>query len=196
MDIKYVDYFITDNKKLVKNIYYNSFNKLERFPFWILKKCAKENNIEFNAILNNSTIIGIEYVVKYDNVAYLMYLAIDKTKRNNGYGSKVLLDLSKKYKTIILSIERAYNNIKDEKLHRKEFYLRNGFYSTNICLYDNGVEYEILTNNENYNITKEVLEKRYTKMTNSKLIKFIISKIFNVNNIHLKNKEQLGDRIF
>lgn len=60
---------------------------------------------------------------------------------------KVLSDLSKKYKTIILSIERAYNNIKDEKLHRKEFYLRNGFYSTNICLYDNGVEYEILTNN-------------------------------------------------
>lgn len=45
---------------------------------------------------------------------------------------KVLSNLSKKYKTIILSIERAYNNIKDEKLHRKEFYLRNGFYSTNI----------------------------------------------------------------
>ena len=58
------------------------------------------------------------------------------------------------------------------------------------------VEYEILTNNENYNITKEVLKKRYIKMTNSKLIKFVISKIFNVNNIHLKNKEQLGDRIF
>ena len=75
MDIKYVDYFITDNKKHVKNIYYNSFNKLERFPFWLLKKCAKENNIEFNAILNNSTIIGVEYVVKYDNVAYLIYLA-------------------------------------------------------------------------------------------------------------------------
>ena len=122
----------TENSLNILSFLFNSFNKLERFPFWILKKCAKENNIEFNAILNNSTIIGIEYVVKYNNVAYLMYLAIDKTKRNNGYGSKVLLDLSKKYKTIILSIERAYNNIKDEKLHRKEFYLRNGFYSTNI----------------------------------------------------------------
>lgn len=42
MDIKYVDYFITDNKKHVKNIYYNSFNKLERFPFWLLKNALKK----------------------------------------------------------------------------------------------------------------------------------------------------------
>lgn len=187
MDLKYENYFVLENKKKVKRIYQDSFNKAERFPFWLLKKCARENNVEFNVILENSNIIGIEYVVKYDNIAYLMYLAIDENKRNKGYGSKVLSDLSKKYKNIILSIERADNNIQNEKLQRKEFYLQNGFYPTDNYIYDGGVEYEVLTNNENYNITKDVLEKRYTKMTNSRIIKFIISKMFNVNDIDIKN---------
>ena len=34
-----------------------------------------------------------------------------------------------------------------------------------------------------YNITKETLEKRYIRMTKSKLIKYLISKMFNVYNI-------------
>ena len=33
---------------------------------------------------------------------------------------------------------------------------------------------------------KEILEKRYTMMTSSKILRFIISKIFNVYNIKLK----------
>ena len=46
MNLKYVDYF------LVNNIYYNSFDKEERFPFWLLKRCAREDNVEFNVIYN------------------------------------------------------------------------------------------------------------------------------------------------
>ena len=42
---------------------------------------------------------------------------------------------------------------------RKEFYLRNGFISSNKYIIDNGVKYEILITNKKYNITKETLEK-------------------------------------
>ncbi len=43
MNLKYVDYFLVNNKKrFVKNIYYNSFDKEERFPFWLLKKDVLE----------------------------------------------------------------------------------------------------------------------------------------------------------
>ena len=52
MNLKYVDYFLVNNKRFVKNIYYNSFDKEERFPFWLLKRCAREDNVEFNAIYN------------------------------------------------------------------------------------------------------------------------------------------------
>lgn len=71
-------------------------------------------------------------------------------------------------------------------IKRKQFYLINGFVGTNKYIVDNNVEYELLSNNSNLNITKEILEKRYTMMTNSKILRFIISKIFNVYNIKLK----------
>ena len=44
----------------------------------------------------------------------------------------------------------------------------------------------ILTIIFNKTIESKILEKRYTMMTNSKILRFIISKIFNVYNIKLK----------
>lgn len=88
-----------------------------------------------------------------------------------------------KYRNVILSIEKASEECNDNKLKRKEFYLRNGFISSNKYIIDNGVKYEILITNKKYNITKETLEKRYIRMTKSKLIKYLISKMFNVYNI-------------
>ena len=52
MNLKYVDYFLVNNKRFVKNIYYNSFDKEERFPFWLLKRCAREDKAAFNVIYN------------------------------------------------------------------------------------------------------------------------------------------------
>lgn len=168
----------------IKKIYINSFYKDERFPFWILKHCSKEKNVTFNAILDNDKIIGMEYIINYENIAYLMYLAIDENQRKKGYGSKILKDLIEKYKTIILSIERPKRDLNNNKQIRKNFYLRNGFFETNKFIKDNGVEYEILCTNKNYCVTKEDLQKRYTKMTNSATMKYLIGRLFNVYNIY------------
>ncbi len=111
MNLKYVNYFLVDNKRIVKKIYYNSFDKTERFPFWILKSCAKEDTVEFNVIFKDSVIIGIDYIIKYDDVAYLMYLAIDKNNRDKGYGTQILNDLTTKYRNIILSIENPMKKL-------------------------------------------------------------------------------------
>lgn len=61
-------------------------------------------------------------------------------------------------------------NYNDEKLRRKKFYLKNGFYETNKFILDNKVEYEILCTNRDYEITEENLKQRYTKMGNNKFI--------------------------
>lgn len=183
MNLKYIDYFASEHKKQIKDIYVNSFPKDERFPFWILKNCSKEKNVLFNVILDNNKVIGMEYIINYENTAYLMYLAIDENQRGKGYGSKILEDLIKKYETIILSIERPNEDLDDNREMRKKFYLRNGFFETNKFIQDNSIEYEILCTNKDYDITKEDLEKRYIKMTSSTIMKFLIGRIFNVYNI-------------
>lgn len=183
MNLKYIDYFKCKHKNEIKLIYVNSFPKEERFPFWILKYCSKEKNVLFNAILDNDKLIGMEYIIMYENTAYLMYLAIDENQRKKGYGSKILKDLREKYENIILSIERPNKDLNDKKQTRKNFYLRNGFYETNKFIKDNGIEYELLCTNKDYNVTKEDLEKRYMKMTDSTIMRCLIKKLFNVNNI-------------
>ena len=78
--------FDNDTYQKIEKLYYESFDKDERFPFWLLKKCCKENNVKFNVIYNNDKVIGFQYIIEYDNIAYLMYFAIEKNQRNNGYG--------------------------------------------------------------------------------------------------------------
>ena len=186
MDFNYVDSLSSSDKNLIKKLYYESFDKDERFPFWLLKKCSKEKNVKFNVIYNKDKVIGFQYIIEYDNIAYLMYFVIEKRQRNNGYGSEILKELNRSYKNVLLCIEKTSEQVSDIKHKRKQFYLRNEFVGTNKYIVDNNVEYELLCNNSNLDITKEILEKRYTMMTSSKILRFIISKIFNVYNIKLK----------
>ena len=185
MNIKLTDYNKCKDKNIIKRIYLNSFSKEERFPFWLLVKCSKEDNVSFNVVYDNNVVIGFQYIINYDDISYLMYFAIDSNSRNKGYGSEILNQLTKQNKNILLSIEKVLSE-EDITYKRKQFYLRNGFVGTNKYIVDNNVEYELLCNNSNLNITKEKLEKRYTMMTSSKILKFIINKIFNVYNIKLK----------
>ncbi len=180
MNLKYENYFQSNYKDDIKRIYINSFQKSERFPFWMLKNCAKEENVVFDVILDNDKVIGMEYLINYDNITYLMYFAIDEKQRNKGYGSKVLKHLIEKYKIIILSIERPREELKNSK-NRKNFYLRNGFNETNKFIVDSGVEYEILCTQKDYNITKELLQNRYNRMSNSAIMRYLITKTFDNN---------------
>lgn len=104
MDLKHINYFESKYKNKLKKLYIEAFPKNERFSFWILKHCAKQENVSFNAIIDNKKLIGLEYVLVYNKVAYLMYFAVDKSKQNMKYGTKIINDLSKKYNIIVLSI--------------------------------------------------------------------------------------------
>lgn len=187
MNFKYIDYNKSNYKKEIKKLYINSFAREERYPFWLVKSCAKGENVEFNVIIDKNKLIGMEYLLKYNNTVYLFYLAIGLNQRGNGYGSKVLADLLERYKdkSIILCIERPdENNETDIRIRRKKFYLKNGFYSTNKYTEDNGVEYEVLCTNKELNVTKEVLEDLYKQMSKTFISGYIISKLYNVEYVH------------
>ena len=75
--MRYKSYSTCDNQdqSKVKEIYENSFPKSEKFPFWILKQCEKENNVRLDAIIDHTTnnIIGMSFTISYDDINYLMY---------------------------------------------------------------------------------------------------------------------------
>lgn len=86
--------------------------------------------------------------------------------------------------SILLCIERpSTNKVDNIKVRRKDFYLRNGFYKTGCCIDDSDVEYEFLSSSSERVITESDLKKRYSSMTRSPLLKFIIKNTFD-NNIN------------
>lgn len=109
MFLKYVDYNKYANE--IEELYLKSFPDDERFPFWILEECSKENNSDLYAIIDNDRFIGMCYIVNCCNAYYLMYLAVEPSLRNKSYGSKILIDLKEKYKTLFLSIDIPIDDI-------------------------------------------------------------------------------------
>lgn len=185
--MRYKSYSVCDSQgqSQIKEIYETSFPKSEKFPFWVLKQCAKENNVRLDSIIdhNTDTIVGMSFLLSYDDIAYLMYVAIDKKYRNRGFGGLVLRDfiLRKSDTTILLCIERPSAETENIKARRKDFYLRNGFYETGCFIEDSGVEYEFLSSSKERVITENDLKKRYSCMTRNPLIKFIIKNTFDSN---------------
>ena len=176
-DLKYKDE--------LEELYLSAFPKEERFSFWILEDCSKEDNSDLYAILDNDKFVGMCYIVNCDGAYYLMYLAIQDELRNKKYGSKILEDLKEKYKTLFLSIDKPIDEI---SIKRKKFYFRNGFYDTNKYYEDTGVCYEVLCTNIQYEITENIMQKRYINMTSKPDLLNVISNTFNVNKVNLKEK--------
>lgn len=186
MSLMYIEYPMYKDK--IKNLYLDSFPEKERFPFWLLEECSKENNSYLYAILDDEKFIGMSYIVNCNDAYYLMYLAVEPDLRNKKYGSNILQDLKEKYKTIFLSIERSFDEI---SIKRKKFYLKNGFYDTNKIYEDAGVYYEVLCTNNEYIVTDDSMLKRYINMSNNSDLLDVISNTFNTNAVNLKNKSEL-----
>lgn len=182
MTFKYINNSKYVNK--IEELYLNSFPENERFPFWILQECSKENNSDLYAIFDNDMMIGMCYVVNCKNAYYLMYLAVEPSLRNKNYGSIILRELKEKYKVLFLSIDVPVDNI---SVRRKNFYLRNGFYDTNKFYEDTGINYEVLCTSNEYEINDNLMKMRYINMTNNPKLFEVISNTFNIV-VNLKNK--------
>lgn len=132
--------------KKIKNLYYSAFPREERMPFKYLIKPSSSN--EFIACYDRKKFCGFYSAMTFDDVTHILFLAVDKTERDRGYGSKILRTIERNHrgKRIILDIEapdaNADNN--EQRLRRKAFYKRGGYTETDIKYVENTVSYEIL----------------------------------------------------
>lgn len=109
---------------------------------------SKKFDMDFWAIYDNNDFIGFTVIARYKTMVYLFFLAITPENRSKGYGTKIISLISANYKSCQFvvdfeMIDESASNI-EQRIKRKEFYLRNGFKETDKFLTYFGVSYEIL----------------------------------------------------
>lgn len=166
-DLDFID--IKNNKecgnKVIK-LYNEAFPKDERIPIFLLKILARKNKAKFYGIYDREKFVGLIYNIFYKDIAFVFYLAIDKGRRGQGYGSKVLESIKQKYGNhrIILCIEPIDKNSdnNEQRIKRKKFYIKNGFKDANYTIKERNVVYEMLYYKQNITLQEfQELMKNY-----------------------------------
>lgn len=167
---------IKKNKKVTK-LYNEAFPKDERIPIWLLKILVRKNKAKFYGIYDNEKFVGLVYNIFYKDIVFVFYLAIDKGTREQGYGTKVLDSIKQKYKNsrIILCIEPVDENSDnyEQRVKRKNFYLKNEFEDSNYIIKERNIIYEMLYYNENVALQEfeEMMKNYFGKMLYEKFYK-------------------------
>ena len=109
---------------------------------------AGQGYFDFWALYDTPGFIGFMVVVPHGDLAYLSFFAIEAGLRSQGYGSAALQELPRiypAYKQLVdieMTDEKAGNNL--QRVHRRGFYLRNGYRPTGQFLSYFGGSFEML----------------------------------------------------
>ena len=158
------------SNKNVKKIYLEAFPKKERIPFFMMVLLTKITHTEFLAFYDKDLLCGFVYSATIGNITYIIFFAVDKDIRSKGYGSKILEEMQKLYPNnkIIITIERCDVEATDidDRIRRKNFYLKNGYVDTGALIKLNKKEQEKEIIIKNGNLDKEELFNFFVKYTN------------------------------
>lgn len=138
--------------KRIESLLKNSFPEVERFPMDLILYKLEKDIGNLLAIYDDDNFIGFTYLIQYNNLTYVQYLAVDNKHQSMGYGSKILQFINEKYgmNPIILNIEivdSTFENYSQRK-KRKDFYKKNEFNESGLIFKDRWGTYEVMVNNE------------------------------------------------
>ncbi len=129
----------------VEKLYYSAFPEDERCPFDEVKN-LKLYNSKLLSFYDNEKFIGFTFASFYEDMIYIVYLAVSASERNKHYGSKILELLNKKFndKTIILSVEKPVTEGDIASRRLNNFYKKNGFNVVGFEFDNSGVRFILL----------------------------------------------------
>lgn len=127
-------------------------------------KLSQKFDMDFWGLYENDDFIGFTVIARYKRMIYLFFLAITPENRSKGYGSKIISLISENYKSCQFvvdfeMVDESARNI-EQRIKRRDFYLRNGFKETNHYLTYFGASYEILCMHHEFDFTlfKELMD--------------------------------------
>ena len=169
---------LTD-QTVIKNIYktymQDDFPQDELTPWIYIEDMLQLDQYECYALYEDEDLYGYAFFLKkrVDGKLYYLfdYLAVTEAKRNHGCGTeflRLLQDCFPDADCILGEVEDPdYGKDDDEKelrLRRIGFYLRNGYYATDVKVCVRGVHYSILEIPTGPSHTKEEVKKIYEEI--------------------------------
>ena len=114
----------------LSELYTGAFPDDERAPFRLLRRRAEQGRAEFWCLMDGETRVGLAYVLRRQDLAYLFYLAVIPGLRGKGYGTQAIAALREHYNgcRLFLALETldpAAENYA-QRVHRHAFYQRCG----------------------------------------------------------------------
>lgn len=132
----------------IYRLYRQAFPRRERKPFLLIISMMKKGISDVWYFEKDKTFAGLAFTVNRNEAILLDYLAIVSNRRGEGIGSMILRNLEEYYspKGFFVEIESVYNECKnrEERLRRKQFYLKNGMRPMKVMIRLFGVEMELL----------------------------------------------------
>ena len=133
----------------LKRLYQEAFPAAERLPLGFLRRLAREHGA-FLLFLDGEQFCGFAHYIRWQDICYILFLAIEPKLRGKGLGTELLAILreTEPKARLLLEIEHLDPQAANfqERRRRKQFYLNNGYAETGIFFQIRGVEYELLIN--------------------------------------------------
>lgn len=137
-----------DNMRAAAGLYKRAFPPNERAPFSLIRKRAAQRRADMLIAKDSDGFTGFAYMVTYEDLVYLFYLAVDEKKRGRGNGSEIIRLLKNRYsgKRLFLAREQLDENAgnSDERIKRRGFYIRNGFEDWPVQIKEGGMVYDAM----------------------------------------------------
>ena len=127
-----------------------AFPQYERMNFDDIYRLQSVCETEILGIYDEDEPKGFIVLLKNEKCGYIYYLAVDEKYRSSGYGSAALKELERTYPNIQLILD--FEEVKcdadnyEQRIKRKDFYLRNGFHETGQYTVLSGERFEVVCN--------------------------------------------------
>jgi hypothetical protein len=147
-------------KQEIKEMYMSSFPKEDRMPFALMVMMSYLWNTQFLAFYDD-ILCGFVYMATIGKQSFVMFIAVKENLHSKGYGSRILeivqsMNLNNK---VIISIEPCDESAEDfeQRLRRKNFYLKNGYLETGYFMKLGRKKQEVLIKNGVFNKLEFIL---------------------------------------
>lgn len=127
-------------------LFETAFLAEERPPFSAV--LAMDHRLFFG-VYEGERFIGFTYLIEFEDILYVFFLAVSKRYRNKGYGTGILNEIKARYPShrLFLLADEVGEHYPDNEIRKRRiaFYARNGFVDSGTIITEYGVRYHLLT---------------------------------------------------